>query len=575
MMNGMALRLSGAAAALAWMLAGPAQAEFSLEDVGSLSGNYLAARSADKARDGSEASDYLTRALLLDPGNPALIERLFLLELQSGDMPGAEELASKVLTFNSQQRMARLTLGLRDMRNRRFEKARKNFEEAAYTPVGELTSALLIAWVYAGEGNMPEAMKALDGLDRNEAFANFKAYHAALIADRMSNDIRAEAAYKTAIEKSGNSLRVVQAYGNFLERHKRSDEAVKVYDTFLKNGDGNSLIEAAAKNAREKKAPRPFIASAEAGAAEALFSMASAMTDDQGVQVAQLYARLSLALDGDKPVVLTLIGDLYAQQKKFEDAIQAYEAVPKDSALRMNADLEIGINLQRLDRNKEAIDKLAALTAATPENYDALVTLGNIYRVNDDHQRAAETYTKALALLPEIKKEHWRILYYRGISYEALKTWDKAEPDFRKALELQPEESTVLNYLGYAMIDRRQNLSEALAMVKKAVELKPNDGYIVDSLGWAHYQLGDYDEAVKHIERAVDLVPADPIIAEHLGDVYWKVGRQLEAKFQWQHAKDNKPEAEDLKRIEDKLKNGLPPDPVTKPAQNGAAPTNG
>jgi tetratricopeptide (TPR) repeat protein len=396
-----------------------------------------------------------------------------------------------------------------------------------------------------------------------------------LIADKLTNDIRAEAAYKTAVEKSGNSLRVVQAYGNFLERHKRSEEAVKLYENFIKSGDGNSLIEQALKNARDKKIPQPFITTARAGAAEALFSMASAMTDEQSVQVAQLYAELSLSLDGDKPVVQTLVGDLYAQQKKYQEAIKAYDEIPSSSPLRMNADLEIGINLQRLDRNKEAIDKLAALTSANPTNYDALVTLANIYRVNDDHVKAADAYSKALASLPELKKEQWRILYYRGISYEAQKQWDKAEPDFRKALQLQPEEPTVLNYLGYSMIDRKVNLNEALGMVKKAVELKPNDGYIVDSLGWAYYQLGDLEEAVTHIERAVDLVPGDPIISEHLGDVYWKVGRQLEAKFQWQHAKDNKPEADDLKRIEDKLKNGLPPDAVTKPAQNGAPKTNG
>ena len=65
-------------------------------------------------------------------------------------------------------------------------------------------------------------------------------------------------------------------------------------------------------------------------------------------------------------------------------------------------------------------------------------------------------------------------------------------------------------------------------------------------------------------------------LAEHLGDAYWRTGRTLEAKFQWQHAKDNKPEPEDLKRIEDKLKNGLPPaEPPVTPVQNTAPKTNG
>jgi Flp pilus assembly protein TadD len=112
-------------------------------------------------------------------------------------------------------------------------------------------------------------------------------------------------------------------------------------------------------------------------------------------------------------------------------------------------------------------------------------------------------------------------------------------------------------------------------MVKKAVELKPNDGYIIDSLGWAYFQLGDYEEAVTHIERAVELLPADPIIAEHLGDAYWRVGRKLEARFQWQHALDNKPEPPDVKRIEDKLKNGLSDELPVTPAQTGTGNTNG
>jgi hypothetical protein len=71
------------------------------------------------------------------------------------------------------------------------------------------------------------------------------------------------------------------------------------------------------------------------------------------------------------------------------------------------------------------------------------------------------------------------------------------------------------------------------------------------------------------------LTPADPIIGEHLGDVYWKVGRKLEAKFQWQHAKDNKPEPDDLKRIEGKLSSGLPDEPAVKPAENVKTPNNG
>ena len=83
-------------------------------------------------------------------------------------------------------------------------------------------------------------------------------------------------------------------------------------------------------------------------------------------------------------------------------------------------------------------------------------------------------------------------------------------------------------------------------MLTRAVELAPRDGMIIDSLGWAYYRMGRYDEAVRELEKAVELKAGDPVINDHLGDAYWRVGRKLEAKFQWNHAKDSNPEHEDL-----------------------------
>ena len=553
----------------------PSRAEFSSTDGFSLSGSYLAGRSAGKERDNAIAADYLSKALLVDPDNPVLVEKLFLLEVSAGNMPDAEELAIKVLAVNSQQRMARIVLGLRDFRNHHYVQARKNFYEAAYTPIGELTSALLSAWTFAGEGNLSAALKELDKLDSNDSFVNFKSYHAGLIADYLNNAIRAEATYKKSYEQAGSSMRIVQAYGNFLERHNHRSEAIKIYQAFLDGGEKNSLVEAALKNAQSGKVPDAFMTSPSAGASEALFSLASAMTDDQSIDVALLYTQLAFTLKGDQPILDTLLGDIYVGTKQYQYAIDAYDRTPASSPLRVNADTEIAVNLQRLERSKEAQAKLIDIVTKDPTNYDVLMTLGNVYRGNEEFSAAADTYSKALGLVAQPGKDQWRAFYYRGIAFEQQKIWDKGEADFRKALSLSPDEPMVLNYLGYAMIERKINLSEALGMVKKAVELKPNDGYIVDSLGWAYFQLGDYQEAATQIERAVDLNPADPIIGEHLGDAYWRVGRTLEAKFQWQHAKDNGPQPDDLKRIEGKLLNGLPAEPITKPADNSTVKTSG
>jgi tetratricopeptide (TPR) repeat protein len=538
----------------------------------SLSGNFLAGRVAADAHDNELAAQFYTDALKQDPGNAQLTERLFQIEVSSGQMAEAEKQADEVLAFNSQHRLARIVVGLKAFREKKMDAARENFTEAAYTPVGELTSALLAAWSYAAEGSLNAAMKELDKLDANESFANFKSFHAALISDVLNSSVRSEAAYKKAYAEAGTSLRVTQAYGNFLERNGKSKEAADIYRAFLTSSDGNQLVAEALARAEKGVIPSAFVANADAGAGEALFSLAAAMNDDQSIDVAQIYAQLALSMTSDKPVTLTLLGDILAATRNYQQAIDTYDMVPLTSVLRTNAETEIALNLQRLEKPTEAEQRLRAVVAKEPKNYDVLVTLGNLLRNAEKYQDADAFYTQALALVTKPARQHWSVFYYRGIVRERLKTWPAAEADLRKALELAPDEASVLNYLGYSLIDMNQKLDEAIGMVKKAVDAKPNDGYIVDSLGWAHFQLRDFEEAVVQLERATDLRAGDPIIAEHLGDAYWRVGRKLEAKFQWQHAKDNKPEPDDLKRIEGKLQGGMPDlPPLVKPADNSKA----
>jgi len=131
------------------------------------------------------------------------------------------------------------------------------------------------------------------------------------------------------------------------------------------------------------------------------------------------------------------------------------------------------------------------------------------------------------------------------------------ERDFRKALELNPNQPDVLNYLGYSLVEQRIKLDEALEMIQTAVAENPDSGYITDSLGWIFYRLGRFDEAVAPMERAVELLPVDPIVNDHLGDVYYKVGRTREAEFQWKRALSFEPEEAEAKRIRDKLARGL------------------
>jgi tetratricopeptide (TPR) repeat protein len=410
-------------------------------------------------------------------------------------------------------------------------------------------------------------LAALDKLASNEHFIVFRDFHGSLIADLLGQPTRAEAFYKKAFEQAGSSNRVIQAYGNFLERNGKKAEAEKLYRQYLDAYDNQPVITQALTSLLKGKTPARFIPNARAGMAETMFSIAGWLNDEQTIDAALIYAQLTLMLKKDFDAAQLLLGDIYESTARYDKAIEAYDQIPKSSVLYEKAAVEIAVNLHQLQRSEEALEKISAVLAANSKSYDAWITKADFLRDAKRFLEAAAAYSNAIALVAKPERNHAPLFYFRGIAFERAQAWDKAEADFRKSLELSPDQANVLNYLGYSMIDKRINLPEAMEMIRKAVELKPNDGYIVDSLGWAHYQIGEYEEAAKHLERAVELRPEDPIINDHLGDAYWRAGRRLEAKFQWQHAKDNKPEPADLAKIEKKLKEGLPDKPSVPAAQ--------
>ena len=265
------------------------------------------------------------------------------------------------------------------------------------------------------------------------------------------------------------------------------------------------------------------------------------------------------------------LANLFDQIKQPEQAIAAYRMVPATSPLREGAEIQSALELEVLGKSDEAMRRMTQIVAERPHDVDALSSLAGLQRAAKKYAEAAETYDRAIAAVGIPQRENWTLFYFRGICFERDKQWPKAESDFKRALELVPDQPLVLNYLGYTWVDRGVNLEEAFKMLRRAVELRPDDGYIVDSLGWAHFKLGQFAEAAETLERAINLKPADPVLNDHLGDAYWRVNRRIEAHFQWNHARDMGPEPDDLPAILKKIKDGLPDVAPTPPAPSAAA----
>lgn len=524
----------------------------------SLFGNYLAARHAGAVRDTASAADYYASALARDPDNEVILDRAFLLQLADGQVEKATVRARDIIRRTPDKNFPHLIIGLSDFRAGDYSGSRNNLSKSADGPFSSLASTLLIAWTHRGEGDTDAALELIDNFNENPAFDIFRFYHRALINEQANRVEAADRDFQAALDSGGsNSIRAIQAYGQFLERNGRANEAVTLYKDFARAAPNHPLIEVALKRIESGSVPGLLAPDANHGAAEVLYGLASALARDRSIDLPFVYLQLTLFMRDDFDVALLLLADLMEAVGRWEEAADVYARIPAESGIYSHAQLQIAFNLERLERGNEAVRFLKKVTSRRPNDMDAAVALGDLLRSREDYKESADVYGEAIALAGVPERRHWSLFYARGIAYERSGRWEDAERDFLFALDLEPDQPLVLNYLGYSWVEKRHNLDEALEMIRLAVELRPNDGYIVDSLGWAHFQLGQYEIAVDHLEQAVSLRPDDPVINEHLGDAYWKVGREIEARFQWERALGLGPDEKQVPIIKEKLNDGV------------------
>ena len=542
--------------------------------VADLFGNYLAGRHAEQIRDYPAAASWFEKAIVADPGSPELISRTFLMAVGAGNFGRARPLAGDELKVDPTDALADLVMIVDRLKAGDTAGAVKY--AAALPPDGlhRFVGPVALAWTRMAAGDLPGADAALQQLDKFNGFKPLKEFQLGLLYDFANQPDKAQSYYeKTLADSPQLNWRITDAIANFFQRHGKAEKAKALYQKFIDQNAGSEIAQTVIA-ARGSSAPKPEIASAADGLAEAMFDLASVLNQTETIDLALIYDRFALALQPDFRLAQLLLADVLSTENEPAQSLAVLDQIPKTSPYSWSARLRGAADLEQLDRSDEAIAQLKEMATEAPKTVGAEVQLGDILRNKKQFDEAAAAYNEAIersaaSSLPE----RWALFYDRGVSYERAGQWKKAEADLERALALKPDQPLVLNYLGYSWIDRGEKLDQGLKMIEKAVELRPEDGYIVDSLGWAHYRMGDYAGAVQYLERAVELVPSDSTINNHLGDAYWRTGRQTEARYQWQRALQFGPDKEDVHPIEVKLDEGLPPaPPAGKPAPGAPTP---
>jgi tetratricopeptide (TPR) repeat protein len=253
--------------------------------------------------------------------------------------------------------------------------------------------------------------------------------------------------------------------------------------------------------------------------------------------------------------------DSYREAHMWKEATAAAADAAKALPKSHDAQLLYARQIADAGQVEQGLTLAKAQLTNTSDDLEVHENLAEMYIRLKRYDEATAEIEKADALAKK-PTEKWYIAFLRGDQFDHQKKYDEAEAQFRKALEIDPKNAMVLNYLGYMLADNGTKLQDAMKLIQQAITLDPQNGAYLDSLGWVQFKLGQYPEAETNLRKANERMNSDPTVHDHLGEVYEKTGNLKMAVAQWErsmteyaHSLPADAEPEDVAKVQHKLEN--------------------
>lgn len=520
---------------------------------------YAKARAAASFGASGDAAIAYGAALAASPDNELLASRTFTEALSAGDRVLALKAAKSLERVGLIGADVRLLLISEAFRQRDWKEAALHIDAFEKDEVFGFMAPVLRAWTAVGSkrGNPFEYLQAGES---NPLASSYAREHRPLLLIATGHRDQGVRELLALTEPVGLRQQRLRIAGAALLARKRDREAALT----LLEGDAPALVAARRLVESRQKLPGE-IASPAAGAAELIVRIAGDLYRQKVTDLALRFARLATFMAPENSETWLVAADMLDAEDQHEQALAALDQVKAiDPFTAAAADTRIKL---LVDSGQQQAALQGAVAAASTQGATAAewMRLGTLYSELERHGEAADAFGRALALSGQGQgnEEAWVLHLMRGGALEQAGRWPEGKAALEAAYRLAPEQPIVLNYLGYAQLERRENVEEATRLIVKASELAPDSAEITDSLGWAYFLRGELPKAIELLERAVADAPADPEINEHLGDAYYRAGRRFEARYAWKAALIYA-EGGDAARISAKIGTGLTPE-LTSP----------
>lgn len=329
----------------------------------SLVGSYLAGRLARNSNDVPNAAKFYGNALVRDPRNAVLLDQAFTMELTQGNATRAIRLAELLIKEQPKHRMAQLLLGLRDYKAGNFNAAEAHVRASALGPIGELSSALTLAWVRQSQGKTDAALKALRLNNKADWAQYYLRYHQALISDVAGRGQAAGKAYSEMFRQDARTLRSTLAYAHHEVERKGKSAGRRVIRQHQAKSEGepHALVRDFLKRLDENQPVGLLVATAQEGIVEVLYGLGEALAGEGGLTPGMLYLQMALYLEPDHSFALAALAGALESTEQFDKANEVYGRIPASTPLHTAIEIRKAFNLNSLDRPSDARQVLRAL----------------------------------------------------------------------------------------------------------------------------------------------------------------------------------------------------------------------